>query len=354
MKYLFILGRNPKLSIAELKSVFEDFDYLQNKNSVLIEFERIERGILKRLGGVIAIGKVLCKVEDLENTEIYFGDKNKINYLIWNFSENIGGVSDILKSKFKSEKLKATEKKLGEEMELQSGERVKTLHSRRIIDKQYFIFDNLFGEIMENCNYKELEKRDMQKPVRREALSISPRLAKIMINLSQVKEKGSLLDSFCGIGVILQEALIKNIKVIGIDNNKNAIEGAKQNFKWFNFSKENYKLIHGDSRNIEIPNLDVLVTEPDFGSTLKKIPTKSEAKKRLKEFEDLMIKVINNLKEKISGKIVFTSPSIRTIHDRINCDVNRIAKEVSLKLKEGPIPEFRKNQIIGREIIVLE
>ena len=82
----------------------------------------------------------------------------------------------------------------------------------------------------------------MEKPFRREELAISPRLAKIIINLSEVKTKGKIIDPFCGIGVILFEGLLKNLNVTGIDIDKNAIEGAEQNLEWGKFSNKNYKL----------------------------------------------------------------------------------------------------------------
>ena len=58
----------------------------------------------------------------------------------------------------------------------------------------------------------------------------------------------------------------------------------------------------------------------------------------------------------ISGKIVFSSPFIQAIDSkkRIGCDFEKIASRTGLKLAEGfPISEFRKNQIVGREIVVL-
>ena len=40
------------------------------------------------------------------------GTKNKFNYVLWNFSDSTQEVSDVLRKKFKSEKLKSTEKKM--------------------------------------------------------------------------------------------------------------------------------------------------------------------------------------------------------------------------------------------------
>ncbi|MFH1585387.1 MAG: methyltransferase domain-containing protein [archaeon] len=355
MKPLFILGRNVKLSIAELKAVFGERDFVLEKNAVLIELDSLEKDVIDKLGGTIAIGEVICNINELEDKEIYFGSKNKFNYVVWNFSKNTDAVSDILKRKFKEEWLKTTEKKINEDMELQDRGRAKILRSKKLVNEQYFVFEEEFGKIIQTCDYTEIEERDMKKPVRREALSISPRLAKIMINLSGVKKGEKLVDSFCGIGVILQEALLKGIKVIGIDKDKKAIEGAEKNFKWFNFSKEDYKLINQDSSKVKIEQTQVLVAEPDLGETLKHIPSTNQARRTLSNFEDLIIQVINNLKPRISGKIVLTAPLIKTSKGRLGCNFEEVVSKTKLRLAEGfPIQEFRKNQIVGREIVVLE
>ena len=67
-----------------------------------------------------------------------------------------------------------------------------------------------------------------------------------------------------------------------------------------------------------------------------------------------MINTINNLKGNISGKIVFTSPYIRTIKKRVGCNIERIQKETDYKLVDKfPIEEFKHNQVVGRQIFVL-
>jgi tRNA G10 N-methylase Trm11 len=141
--------------------------------------------------------------------------------------------------------------------------------------EDYFNIHVFAKDASSKYNYAELELRDMKKPVRREKLAISPRLAKIMINLSQVKTSEKLVDPFCGVGVILQEALIQGINVIGIDKDKNAINGARENLKWGKFQKEKYLLLNRNSKKVKIPWANVLVSEPDLGEILKKIPIES-------------------------------------------------------------------------------
>jgi len=364
MKYVFVLGRNPGLSVLELKSYFNRKsinvkDFIIKDNAVLIEVEEsLDAGTVDFLGGVISMGIVICHIKELDRKEIYMGDKNNFSYAIWDFSDNTDDVSDYLKKRFRKEKLKASEKKFREDLDLQdSSDKGKKLSSK--VEEEYFVFDDYFGKITERCDYKKIEERDMKKPVRRESLSISPRLAKIMINLSEIKDNEVLLDAFCGIGVVLTEALSleEGIKVMGIDMDKKAIEGCRENLKWFKFNPESYKLINNDSSKVKINSYNVLVSEPDFGETLKKIPTVENAGRMIKDFENLMIKVLNNVKKYMdgNGKFVFTSPYIRTDKKRMGTDFGKISAETGLKVSAGfPVKEFRENQVVGREIIVFE
>lgn len=359
MKCLFILGRNPELSILELKSVFEDFKFQRKENAVLAEVPMLEKNLIEKLGGTIAIGEVLScgeNFESLDNKMLYNGTKNHMNYIIWNFTNETfyTKVKNYLKKRFREERLRATEKTISGEMELQSGEKVKYVPNRKLIDEQFFVFGECFGRIIYTCDYEEIEKRDMSKPIRRERLAISPRLAKIMINLSRVKKEETLLDPFCGVGVILQEALIQDINVVGVDKDIEAIHAAARNLRHLKVDRERFLLIASDSSKVKIDPVNVIVTEPYLGETLKKTQLHEKAKNTLRKYEGMMISVLNNLKKDVSGDVVFTGPYIKVSgKKRIGCNIDKITSYTGFKLEEGPIPEFRKNQIVGREIFVL-
>ncbi len=155
-----------------------------------------------------------------------------------------------------------------------------------------------------------------------------------------------------------------------MDIDREAIEGTKKNMEWKNFDKKNYFIIREDSRKIKIPPVDAMVTEPDLGEKLRVTEDKNEkmiirktysferAEERMKEFEMLMVSVLNNLKKYISGKIVFTAPFIKTFDKRkrrVGCNINNILSRTKLKLSRGfPIADFREGQITGRQIFVLE
>jgi len=132
-----------------------------------------------------------------------------------------------------------------------------------------------------------------------------------------------------------------------------AIEGAQKNMIWFKFSKKDYSIINVDSRKIDLPEVSAIVTEPELGKILKKIPTKANAEKTLKDFEKLMVQVINNSKKKVSGRIVFSSPLIRIGKKRLSCNIKNICLKTGYVEVIQGIEEYRKNQIVGRKIFIL-
>jgi tRNA G10 N-methylase Trm11 len=367
MKYLFILGRNIDLSVEEIKSFFEKenirFKIISKiNNGVLIETEKkLAKGMVDKLGGVISVGEVLAEggmekiLRELNDKTLYYGNSNKLNYVVLDFDgKNFQEISLYLKNRFREEKLKATEKKPTGRIKLQSGREIPKVSSN-LVNEQYFVFSDNFGKIIEKSDYEKIEKRDMGKPVRRNELSISPRLAKILINLSQVKEGETLLDPFCGVGTILQEALLQNIKIIGIDKDKNAIKNARLNLKWFNFHEKDYDLINGDSSKVGTRKVQAIATEPELGELQKTIPSQEKAREIISGFEKLIINVIKHLKRNVSGRIVFTAPLILVEKKRISCNFSKISSEIGLKIAKGfPINEFRENSIVGRSIVVMD
>ena len=93
--------------------------------------------------------------------------------------------------------------------------------------------------------------------------SISPLLARAMINISSLKEGLSFVDPFVGTGTFLIEANRMGIRGIGIDRDKRMIEGCRKNIEHFGFHSE---LIHGDFSEIKnIRDFEAVVTDPPYG-----------------------------------------------------------------------------------------
>lgn len=386
MEYFFILGRNPQLSLAEIFSYFEKYDikvekYFLDENNLLLKSNKEidEKKAIKSLGGTIALAKVSVsskKIDEIiswiENNEIYFGEEIKFTYSIIGEEDLRQEIYASIKEKFAAERLKARLRNPFGRIRMQNAEAKNTATPSKMNSKDinYFIFKSdkyYFGTFEKSYEIKEMEKRDMKKPERREELAIPPRLAKILINLSQVKENETLIDPFCGIGVIIQEALLQDINTIGIDIDIPAIDYAKKNLAWL---KENYKItanskiFRADSKFFKIyadEKVNGIACEPSLGKLLRTLPSEEEAVFITSKFEALIISVLNNLKHYLpkKSKIAFTSPYIKTRYGRIACNINTICRATNLKVHEisnikFPIKEFRESQIVGREIHILE
>jgi len=284
----------------------------------------------------------------LEKNEIIPSDK---------FSYATFGNQDtqILKEKFKSEKKKASQKHGRKLLVFQDG------HKQENPKADFYILlhqiENTVYLAIATQNYDshEVKKRDMQKPVRREILAISPRLSKILINLSGAKPHGRLLDPFCGIGGILFEALIKKINVHGIDKDRQAITDANTNIKWLtqNYEIQNkYKVENNDSRRAPDLQFSAIATETPLGKPLRKKPSDNQAKQIIQNFEAYMIPILRHLKKvkKPQAKIAITFPVIRNLH----VDARKIAEKSGLKIYMNPILESRPDQFISRDILVLK
>ena len=166
----------------------------------------------------------------------------------------------------------------------------------------------------------EFQKRDVGKPRQRKIFAISPRLARIMVNLASCTSGKLLLDPFCGVGTILLEALLTKAKVIGIDINPWCAEAAIENLEWlkreYALKEAEYTILQGDARRLTekiAQEVDCIATEPDLGPALRHIPTTPYATKIIGKLEPLYHSFLEEayriLKEE--GRLVVVTPYIR-------------------------------------------
>jgi tRNA G10 N-methylase Trm11 len=167
----------------------------------------------------------------------------------------------------------------------------------------------------------EFQKRDVDKPVQRKIFGISPRVAKIMVNLTHCKPRAVFLDPFCGVGNILQEALLVKAKVIGIDINRWCVDASKRNLDWetreYSLEEAEYIVMQGDVRDLRQKireEIDCIATEPDLGPALREVPTTPYAEKIIENlvplFNDFLLEAYAVMRE--NGFLVLVTPYIKT------------------------------------------
>jgi tRNA G10 N-methylase Trm11 len=357
-KHFFILGRNPELSKEEIASFLDARsrfykEIFFEENILVLETKDDEIFNIQEFGGILQLGKIIFEgsLDEFQNymtsNELIPSDK---------FSYQVHGNTEvqIIKDKFKQEKKKAILKRGRNQLKFQDGHKGPIAHTNFSIFFHEHKGNFLFGTAKQEYDYNEVKNRDMNKPERRESLAISPRLSKILINLSGAKPYDTLLDPFCGVGGILQEALLKKIHVHGIDNNSQAVKSAQKNFEWLNQNYNldaKYFLEHLDSRKTPDNQFAAIATETPLGKLLKKKPESKEASKIIQNFTSFIIPILKRLKssKKPKARIAITFPVIRDLH----VDAQNIAEKAGLKVLKGPIAESRPDQFISRDIVVL-
>jgi hypothetical protein len=80
---------------------------------------------------------------------------------------------------------------------------------------------------------EEFRARSTERPFVSSGISLSSRLARLLVNVAGVSKGQVLLDPFCGSGTILGEALLRGVNCIGIDRNHGSVERTKKNLAWF-------------------------------------------------------------------------------------------------------------------------
>ncbi|MAH47617.1 hypothetical protein CMI37_17490 [Candidatus Pacearchaeota archaeon] len=369
MKYFFILGRNPDLSRVEVFSYLESCgvsfkEEVFGGNFLVLDLESDFDLDIQELGGVLKFGRVIFFGAEgelggfLDKNEVIAQDK--FSYAIFGNSD----FEDILREKFKAEKKRAM---------LRRGRRVIRFQADEVGNlpkADFYLFIYLdkgkvyFGLVESEFDDSGVRKRDMGKPHRREELAISPRLAKILINLAGVGKGGRLLDCFCGVGGVLQEALIRNINVVGVDNDKEAVKQAGGNLDWLkkNFSFEaDYNLIVGNSGKVsagQVGEFDGVAGEAALGEVLRRKLGKKEAGEFIRKFEKFIVPVLKNLKILKQGdeKIAMTFPVINSVH----VDISGISERAGLRVLSEiggvgvkfPILESRSDQFVSRDFVV--
>jgi tRNA G10 N-methylase Trm11 len=266
--------------------------------------------------------------------------------------------SFIFSEKFKKDRKKAQIRTAGRRLNLQSGESI-SIPSTDVEIFAQSIGSNIFlGMTEQKFSSKESERRDMGKPVRRESLAISPRLAKILINISGAKEGETVLDPFCGIGGVVQEAVLLGINCVGIDRDSSAILGARKNLSWLesNYTiKAKYELLNMNSLNIQDGQYDAIVGESSLGEILKRKLSKGQAQEYLESFQKNIIPLLIKFRKikKPGARIAMTFP----VFEEAQIDITNLLactglELVSLNGVDFKIVEKRPEQFVHRQIVV--
>ncbi len=230
----------------------------------------------------------------------------------------------------------------------------------------------------------EFQKRDVHKPNQRVIFAMPPRLARMMVNLAACREGKVLLDPFCGVGTILQEALLEGATVVGTDVNPWCVKAAEENLKWltqeYSLGAADFRILQSDvgrmAQKVGVESVDCIVSEPDLGPALREVPTGPYAQKIIDKLEPLFFGFIQQAHNvlKPEGRLVLVTPYIKTrTNQTVTMPIQEKLEEIGFKrvypfskdmfkadldvkrLVQSPsLVEMDERHKIGREIHILQ
>jgi tRNA (guanine10-N2)-dimethyltransferase len=119
----------------------------------------------------------------------------------------------------------------------------------------------LAGEI----NRSSLEARKPENRPFKHPITLHPKLARALVNLTRVKKGETILDPFCGTGGILLEAGLVGCNPIGGDIDPRMIDGTVQNLKHYGIENFDMRKMDVSDWPSEISQVDAIATDPPYG-----------------------------------------------------------------------------------------
>ncbi|MBI4127517.1 MAG: hypothetical protein HY459_00450 [Parcubacteria group bacterium] len=361
--HLFILGRNPALSVAELSHVIPGLtphytlmgaaeQWLWLESDTALHAQKL----IDRLGGTIKIAKVdsvtqraISKEELVSHIaqllaatpspRIEFGIS-----LYGDWPRNVSGRNlGFTVKRFLTQEGKSARVILPiHGHTLNAAQVVKSLgdHGVELIlarSKESVLIGHT--EAVQDIDSYRI--RDIERPHRSMKTGMMPpKLAQIMINCADLKEGQTLLDPFVGLGTILIEGIRMGLRVIGSDRDAKALADTKENLVWYSrfitpltpltfppkadppraergVDDESYHLFQSDVKtlpqHLRRGEVAAIVTEGTLGPRLERETTVGEAREEFNKLRELYQRSFKAFRAFLptGGRVVITFPAYK-------------------------------------------
>ena len=373
-----MLGRQPELSLAELEARFGAQSVVQiNPETALVHHESID---IDRLGGSQKTAQLLTSfklggIESLPELLLKYlpPAQHKIN-----FGLSVHGLSmSGREAGHIALNIKKAAKRSGLKLRVIPNSNA-TLSTAQVLHNQLARGENVelilslakdgtayVGRTIGVQDIDAYRQRDVERPARDAKVGmLPPKLAQIMLNLAQVQPGQTVLDPFCGTGVILQEAVLMGARAYGSDLHERMVKMSEQNLQWLaaklRLLKADYHLEAADARIRKwLPPIDAVVSEMYLGPALFRSPNPYELKTISAEIDNLLKDTLNNLRPQLASgaRVVLAVPAWRLAKLASLPVVDQIESlgynPVSLKHAPSQLVYAREDQIVARQLLVL-
>jgi predicted DNA methylase len=385
--FVAILGRLPKLSIAELEAMFGKSHVRAVSHDIAtIDTDNL---LIDSLGGSLKCGTIIHTLPassrpTLEQashwiTHTYIhqllavSGKITLGISAYGFSTSPRQLQKIGLS------LKSSMKRHGASLRLVPNTSIElstaTSHNNKLglspKKRELFIIKTDDGTILITesngaQNITTYARRDRNRP-RRDAFvgMLPPKLAQIMINVAVGNAvKATILDPFCGTGTVLQEALLKGYDVCGSDLSQKMIDYTTENIAWlqskYHIPSTVRSLEQADAMTHQWPKaqqLDAVVCETYLGQPFSAPPSP----KKLHEVTGNCNHIITNFLRNIHSQLTpgttlcIAVPAWRDVsHNLTHLPLIKDLKKLGYILQQPPLIYSRSDQVVVREILLLK
>lgn len=362
--YIFILGKDSELSIAELASKYPSSKPILRAGdfAVLSPDHFLSQQEFNGLGGQKKAGEVFAEVSHSDlvvNIVDHLSkshDSGKLNYgiSVYGFPEsNLRQLLQNLKKEFRRRELSSRFANQGF-LNISVAQHKGLAGGKEILickkGERYYL-----AEVVAVQDIDAYSKRDYNKPFRDMKVGmLPPKLAQVMINLTG--SNGPIWDPFCGGGVLVMEGLLMEYSMFGSDINAETLEGAGRNVDWisreFGIKAKADLFVHDATKPLPNIKFNAIACEGYLGPPQSRLKSKREMVSVVSELSMLYRAFFGSLKKSgFQGVVVIALPFYITRDGELGLeDLIKAVENLGFK-KDLDLKYARHDQLVGRQIL---
>jgi tRNA G10 N-methylase Trm11 len=372
LNYLAVLGRQAELGLVELESLLGS-DGIQpfGRHAALVGQELK----VARLGGVIKFGQIIYRGNWDGGLELPVEPEQLVEGVAGKLQVAVSATAKSIDSK----RLKAIGMTIKKRLQSKYSVRLvvpKTGTSLSAAELKYNgVLEHGF-ELVVVTNERELviaktlevqdvdwySRRDYGRPARDTSVGMMPpKLAQVLVNTTHSE---TVVDPFCGTGLILQEALLLGREAIGSDTSKKMVRAANQNLTWLEGEVKirlpKWRIEEADARQVKIPKDCAVVSEGYLGPNLSRSPGEPELAKLERDMKELYAQFLKNLARQLAdgAEMAICVPAWRKDGSWRETGLVDELPRLGYSLRgfqhvRSPLLYSREGQVVGRQILLL-
>ena len=388
---VFVLGRQPEISLAELQAVYRRTPKLLAGHLAGLDIEQeTALATAKDLGSIVKVAELISDSFTLDAESITRLTHHLFSQTTGKITLGVSYYGSSAKSKLTanfSQAMRTSLEQSGHSVRLVPSEQA-TLSTATVLHNKLAIGNPKKVELLlapapgshrlvvaktiyvQDIGAYTLRDRGRPRRDTRNGM-LPPKLAQAMINLArgacQLTRPANLLDPFCGTGVILQEAGLMGLTTYGSDNNPRMIKYTQTNLDWLTrryrpASRPQLTVADATSFNWQqwlAPNrLELIASETYLGRPYTDPPHPSELKPNLHDCNVIIGKFIANLSPQLpSGAGICLGVPAWYIRDHIHhlpCLAELSRHKLRSVTTGANLIYHRPDQVVGRELLVLQ